>query len=149
MLTKLLKTGECDFDILQAGTRLQTMAFNSRTCMDTKLYYYGFVGEITYGRWAIAIEKRYLWGCHLYWICDMATTYKIIFYTCPIHTLMKWSQELHGYYFLCIHRCHKMMVDMNYLSRMYDNLVKQHVIVENILSLADRCNQPYEYKAAT
>ena len=77
----------------------------------------------------------------------MKTTYKIIHYTGPIHILRRWCQELLAYHFSCIHRSHLMMVDVDYLSRMHNDLVKSHVVLANMLLLADRAARPGAYDA--
>ena len=75
----------------------------------------------------------------------MKTTYKILHYVGPIHILRRWYQELLAYNFSCIHRSHLMMVDVDYLSRMHNSLVKSHVVIANRLSLADRSKRPAAY----
>ena len=42
-----------------------------------------------------------------------------------------------------------MMVDVDYLSRMHDNLVKKHTLLANAWSLVDRAAHPCAYKSAT
>ena len=84
---KLITTGECDFDLSFSGARLRPILFNSRSCSNTEKHYLVFVGEIACGRWSIRMEKRYLWGTHFYWLCDMKTTNNIMNYTGPIHIL--------------------------------------------------------------
>ena len=148
-LKKLRETGECDFELTTNGLRLRPIVFNSRTCTETERHYHGFVGEIACGRWAIAKEKRHLWGAHFYWLCDMKTKYKILNYQGPIHVLRRWCQELLAYSFSCIHRSHTMMVDVDYLSRMHDNLFKKHTLLANAWSLVDRAAHPCAYKSAT
>ena len=64
--SKLLNKGECDFDLSSDGARLRPVLFNSRSCTATEKHYHGFVGEIACGRWAIGMEKRYLWGTHFF-----------------------------------------------------------------------------------
>ena len=79
----------------------------------------------------------------------MATTYKILHYLGPIHTLRRWCQEMLAYSFACIHRTHKMMIDVDYMSRLHNNLVRQHMILANALSVADRSARPCAYKEHT
>ena len=148
-LHKLRTTGECDFDITSTGPRLRPIVFNSRTYTDTEHHYHGFVGEIACGRWSIAKEKRHLWGTHFYWLYDMKTTYKILYYQGPIHVLRRWCQELLAYSFSCIHRSHTMMVDVDYLSRIHDILIEKHTILANTWSLVDRAARPCAYKSTT
>ena len=131
---KLRQKNECDFDLSLDGARLRPILFNSRSCSATKRHYHGFVGEIACGRWAIRMEKRYLWGTHFFWLCDMKTTYKIVYYTGPIHILRRWCQELLAYNFSCIHRGHDMMQDVDYLSCIKNNLIKAHLLIRDQLS---------------
>ena len=79
----------------------------------------------------------------------MKTTYKILHYQGPIHVLRRWCQELLAYSFSCIHRSHTMMIDVDYLSRMHDKLVKNHTMLANAWSLADRAALPCVYKSTT
>ena len=148
---KLRDTGECDFDLSLDGARLRQILFNSRSCTQSERHYHGFIGEIACGRWAISMEKRYLWGSHFYWLCDMKTTYKIMHYTGPIHIMRRWCQELLAYSFSCLHRSHTMMIDVDYLSRMHDPLIQTHVTIANRMSLSDRAARPgaYDYDVLT
>ena len=143
--SKLLNKREYDFDLSSDGARLRPVLFNSRSCTATEKHYHGCVGEIACGRWAIGMEKRYLWGTHFFWLCDMKTTYRIMHYTGPIHILRRWYQELLAYNFSCIHRSYLMMIDVDYLSRMHNELIKSHVSIANRLSLSDRATRPEEY----
>ena len=92
------------------------------------------------------MEKRYLWGIHFWWLCDMKTTYKILHYNGPIHILCCWCQELLSYNFSCIHRSRLMMVDVDYLSRMHNSLVKNHVLFANSVALSNRLSRPDAYE---
>ena len=80
-----------------------------------------------------------------YWLCDMKPTYRIMHYTGPIHILRRWCQELLAYNFSCIHRSPSMMVDVDYLSRMHNKLIKSHVSIATRLSLVDRATRPEAY----
>ena len=84
-------------------------------------------------------------GYTFFWLCDMKTTYRIMHYTGPIHILRRWCQELLAYNFSCIHRSHSIMVDVDYLSRMHNELIKSHVSIANRLSLVDRATRPEAY----
>lgn len=97
----------------------------------------------------MANEKRHLWGSHSFWLCDMATTYKILYYTEPVHTLRRWYQEILAYAFAFIHQSYKMIINVDYLSRIHNGLVRQHVIIANALSFADRSARPCAYKVLT
>ena len=84
-------------------------------------------------------------GYTFFWLYDMKTTYRIMYYTGPIHILRRWCQELLAYNFSCIHRSHSIMVDVDYLSRMHNELIKSHVSIANRLSLVDRETRPEGY----
>ena len=116
-LQQLMAGGECLFDLTTKGARLQPIAFGSRACtlMESKLH--SFTGEAACGRWAIAQNRRYLWGAHFYWLCDCLAIKEIIDYTGSIPVICRWAQELLGYEFTVIHRPHKMMMDVDALLR--------------------------------
>ena len=78
----------------------------------------------------------------------MKTTYKILYYTGPIHILQRWCQELPAYNVSCIHHSHLMMIDVDYLSRINNKLIKTHVSIANRLSLTDRALRPEAYDVA-
>ena len=80
-----------------------------------------------------------------YWLCDMKPTYRIMYYTGPIHILRRWCQELLAYNFSCIHRSHSMMIDVDYLSWMHNELIKSRVSIASRLSLVDRATRPEAY----
>ena len=87
---KLVNKGEWNFDLSSDSTRLIPVLLNNRSCTAIEKHYHGFVGEIVCGQWGINMKKRYLWGAHFYWLCDMKTTYKIMYYTGLIHILRRW-----------------------------------------------------------
>ena len=91
------------------------------------------------------MEKYYLWGTHFFWLCNTKTTYKIMYYTRPIHILRRWCQELLVCNFSCIHCSHIMTQDVDYFSRINDSLVKAHVSICNRLSLTNRADRPGDY----
>ena len=74
---------------------------------------------------------------------------KILFYDGPTHALRRWCQEMMVYSFSYIHRSHEITVDVNYLFRMHNPLVKAHTIVKNTFSTADRVAHPWTYKAGS
>ena len=113
----LLRSGECTFDVTMDGPRLQPIASGMRACRGTEEHYHSFVGESAALRWAIAKNKRYLWGTRFYCMCDMKTLYKILEYDGPIHCLRRWTQELQAYDFIPIHRPAMMMKDVDALNR--------------------------------
>ena len=116
-LETLRTTGAVEFDTLMSGGRLQPVRFGSRRCSDRESHFHSFTGEIAAFRWAIAILRVYLWGIHFYWICDCSAVKEVVEYTGDIHQVRRWSQELLGYCFTCIHRPSRMMRDVDALTR--------------------------------
>ena len=116
-LETLRTTGVVEFDTLMSGGRLQPVRFGSRRCSDRESHFHSFTGEIAAFRWAIAILRVYLWGIHFYWICDCSAVKEVVEYTGDIHQVRRWSQELLGYCFTCIHRPSRMMRDVDALTR--------------------------------
>ena len=114
---KLLDTGVCDFDSQPTAPRLRAISSGMRKCTEGESHYHSFVGEIAALRWAIAKNKLYLWGITFYVLCDMKTTYRILEYDGPIHSLRRWCQELQNYHFVVFHRPATMMVDVDALNR--------------------------------
>ena len=114
---KLLETGICDFDLTLDSPRLRPISFGSRSCSLAEEKLHSFVGEAAAGRWAISKNRRYLWGIHFYWLCDCAAIKEILDYCGSITVVSRWAQELLGYDFSIIHRCYKMMRDVDALSR--------------------------------
>ena len=103
---------------------------------------------LTRGIWVISMEKRCIWETNIFWLCGMKTTYKIIYYTGPIHILQRWCQELLAYNFSCIYRSRFMMVDVDYILCINDNLITTNMLIANCLSLSDRALRPRTYDAA-
>ena len=89
---KLLNEGVCDFDVSTNGPRLRPISSGMRKCTDSESHHHNFVGEIATLRWAIAKNKLYLWGINFYVLCDMKSTYRILDYDGPIHSLRRWSR---------------------------------------------------------
>ena len=73
----LTSTGVCLFDLAKNGARLKPIAFGSRSCNINEKYFHSFTGEAASGRWAIGQNKKYLWGCHFWWICDCSAVKEI------------------------------------------------------------------------
>ena len=114
---KLLDAGICDFDLHPSAPRLRAISSGMRKCTEGESHYHSFVGEIAALRWAIAKNKLYLWGVTFYVLCDMKTTYRILEYDGPIHSLRRWCQELQNYHFVIFHRPATMMADVDILNR--------------------------------
>ena len=113
----LLENGTCNFDVSHDGPRLRPISSGMRKCTDSESHYHSFVGEIATLRWAIAKNKLYLWGITFYVLCDMKSTYRILEYDGPIHSLRRWCQELQSYQFIAFHRPAAMMSDVDALNR--------------------------------
>ena len=62
-------------------------------------------------------NRRFLWGCFFYWICDCFAVKEIIKYHRCISMVQRWAQELLGYTFSIVHRPNRMMCDVDALSR--------------------------------
>ena len=76
-LVSLSLTGECVFDLSPDGARLKPIAFGSRSCTLAESKLHSCTGETVCRRWAIAQNKKFLWGKHFYWLCDCATVKRI------------------------------------------------------------------------
>ena len=63
-------TGVCNFELTKTNARLKRIAFGSRSYVDNKINIHSFTGEAASGRWSMNQNRKYLWGCHFYWICD-------------------------------------------------------------------------------
>ena len=148
--TKILqKTGTCNFDLTMKGPRLRPIAFGSRSCLDTEKHFHSFVGEIACGRWAIAQNKRFLWGTHFYWMCDCNSIKEILNYNGSIHMLSRWSMELLGYNFTIIHRPAKMMADVDALNRRYEPHFQRHLYIAALLRHFDESRRPIAFQTST
>ena len=64
--TNLKSSGICEFDLAFNGAQLKSVAFGLRGCNDNKRNFHSFIGKGACGRWAIAQNRKYLWGCHFY-----------------------------------------------------------------------------------
>ena len=142
---QLQKNGTCLFDLSMNGARLKPVRFGSRSCTDTERNFHSFVGEAAAGRWAIAQNRRYLWGSHFYWICDCSAMREILEYQGTIAMVQRWSQELLGYHFTIIHRPARMMKDVDALSRRYGSSIGTYLGISNILTNVDTKKRPSAY----
>ena len=113
--------------------------------MESKLH--SFTGEAACGRWAIAQNRKFLWGCHFYWICDCLAIMEILDYSGTISMICRWAQELLGYNFTIIHRPAKMMGDVDTLSRHFGQLITSYLSIANILHVTDMWNRPFAYSS--
>ena len=88
-LETLKNTGECKFDLSIDGARLKPIAFGSRSCTTAESKLHSFTGEAACGRWAIAQNKKFLWGDHFYWLCDCAAVKEILEYSGSISMICR------------------------------------------------------------
>ena len=133
----LLTTGECLFDLSKNGARLKPIAFGSRSCTLVEKSFHSFTGEAASGRWSIGQNRKYLWGCHFWWVCDCSAVKEVLEYSGSIPMVCRWAQELLGYQFTVVHRPNRMMVDVDSLTRRYGPLIAMHCMLSNILHRRD------------
>ena len=144
----LKETGNCLFDISLGGARLKPVAFGSRGCNDNEQNFHSFTGESACGRWAITQNKKYLWGCHFYWLCDCCTIKEILEYSGSIPMICRWAQELLGYQFSVIHRNKRVMIDVDALTRRFGSIILSHCAIAEVLSLRDTERRHIVYSAS-
>ena len=145
-LTSFFKCdSDCTFDMSIDGPRLRPIAFGSRACtpMESKLH--SFVGETACVRWAIAQNKKYLWGRHFYILCNCMAIQEILEYSGNIHMICRWTQELLVYSFTILHRPAKMMQDVDALSRRFGKDAAYHFHIAHNLKLRDIAARPTAY----
>jgi hypothetical protein len=106
-----------EIDEIIKGCQLQPIWIGSRQCTDSETHLHSFTGEVAAGRWAIAANRKILWGKHFYWICDCNAVKEVLEYDGNIHQVRRWLQELLGYQFSVIHCPERMMKDVDALSR--------------------------------
>ena len=117
----------------------------TRSCTDMERKLHSFVGEVACGRWAIGQTRRFLWGYHFYWMCDCSAVKEILEYDGNISYICRWAQELLGYHFSCIHRCNKMMGDVDSFTRRYGTSIAAYCAIASFLSRSDRNKRPKSY----
>ena len=144
----LTTTGECLFDLSKHGARLKPIAFGSRSCTLAEKNLHSFTGEAASGRWSISQNRRYLWGCHFWWICDCSAIKEVLEYSGTIPMVCRWAQELLGYQFTVVHRSNRMMVDVDALTRRYGPLIAMHCMVATILRQRDFKLKPLAYDSS-
>ena len=79
-MKNLACTGICLFDLSKNGARLKPITFGSRSCTINEKYFHSFTGEAACGRWSIDQNRRFLWGCHFWWICDYSIVKEVLEY---------------------------------------------------------------------
>ena len=128
---------------------LKSVAFGSRSCNDNEHNFYLFMGEGAFGCWAISQNRKYLWGCHFYWLCDCSEIKEILGYNGSIPMICRWVQELLGYQFSVIHRHKRVMVDVDALTRHFGSLIVTHCNISSLLHKRNRRFRPLAYERST
>ena len=100
----LTTTGKCLFDLSKHGARLKSIAFGSRSCTLAEKNLHSFTGKAASGRWSISQNRRYLWGCRFWWICDCSVIKEVLDYSGTIPMVYRWAQKIIGYQFTVVHR---------------------------------------------
>ena len=106
---------------------------------------HSFTGEAASGRWSISQNRRYLWGCHFWCICDCSVIKQVLEYSGTITMVCRWAQELLGYQFTVVYRSNCMMIDVDSLTRRYGPLIAMHCMVARILRQRDFTLKPLAY----
>ena len=147
--TTLKETGKCLFDLTKNGARLKPVAFGLQGCNTNEVNFHSFTGEGAYGRWAIIQNRKYLRGCHFYWMCDCSSIKYILEYDKSIPMICQWAQELLGYQFSVIYCHNQIMVNINALTRRFGKLIATHCCIAHGLSKRDKKLRPDAYKKST
>ena len=142
-------TGECLFDLSKHGARLKPITFGSRSCTVEESSLHSFTGEAASGRWSIGQNRKYLWGCHFWWLCDCSTMKEVLEYSGTIHMVCRWAQELLRYQFRVFHQSNSMMVNVDSFIRRYEPLIAMHCMVSTILRQRDISHKPLAYDSST
>ena len=145
----LTTTGECKFDLSKNGARLKPIAFGSRSCTIIEKCFHSFTGEAASGQWSIGQNRRYLWGCHFWWMCDCSAIKEILEYSGTMPMVCRWAQELLGYQFTVVHRPNHIVVNIDALTRRYGPLIAMHCMVSTILHQRDIQHNPLAYAHST
>ena len=97
------------------------------------------------GDWAIAHLKWYLWGTLFYWMYDCSAVKEILEYKGSNPQLRRWCQELMGYDFVVIHRCARMMKDVDTLTRRFNRAITLHCMQAYLMRSRDKLYRPLAY----
>ena len=144
----LTTTGKCLFDLSKHGARLKSIAFGSRSCTLAEKNLHSFTGKAASGRWSISQNRRYLWGCRFWWICDCSVIKEVLYYSGTIPMVYRWAQEILGYQFTVVYRSNRMMVDVDSLTRRYSPLIAIHCMVATILGQRYLTLKPLAYDSS-
>ena len=71
-------TGTCLFDLSVSGAHLKPITFGSHGYNDNEKKNHSFTGEEACDRWIITQNRKYLWYCYFYWLCDYFTIKEIL-----------------------------------------------------------------------
>ena len=75
-------------------------------------------------------------------MCDCSAVKEVLEYEGTISYIYRWSQELLGYHFACIHRHNCMMADFDSLTRKYTKSIAQYLAVSYLLHQKDLQARP-------
>ena len=78
---------------------------------------------------------------------DYIAMKKLLEYDGEIHMICRWAQELLGYHYSIIHRCARMMRDIDVISRRFGPSIGLHIRTASLLASFDREKQPSAYTA--
>ena len=123
------KTGICNFNLTINGLRLQLISFGPCVCTTMKQKLKSLLGKEASGLWSIGKNRKYLWRSYFYWICDCKSVKETLDYSGTIAVIAQWAQKMLGYYFSIIHCNHKMMKDVDVLSRNYVLSFNLHIVL--------------------
>ena len=73
-------------------------------------------------------------GTHFYWMCDCKPVSEVLEYDVNIAMLCWLAQELLGYHFSVLHRPARIIIDVDALTRWFDNLIAYYVQIAVLLS---------------
>jgi hypothetical protein len=145
-MAKLVAGEDNPFDTAMTGVRMQPVCFGSRKCDPNEEQYHSYVDESAAGRWAIGKLKRFLYGCHFFWLWDCDAIKDLLNYNGPIQQLKCWAQELLGYHFTVLHCANKVMKDVDALNRRYgDKLIAQYMVKSAALHTSSLKAHPESY----
>ena len=143
-----MTAGECLFYLSKNGARLKPIAFGSRSCTSVEKSFHYFTGESASGGWSIGQDRRYLWGCHFWWICDCSAIKEVLEHNGTIPMVCRWVQELLYYQFTVVHRFNGMMIDVDSLTQFYGPFIAIHCMVSTILHRRDITAKPSAYNCS-
>ena len=128
------------------GARLKSIAFGSHSFNDDERNFHSFTGESACGRCTIAQNRKYLSGCHFYWMCDCSAIKEILEYDGRIPMIYRWTHELIDYQFTLIHHCNKTMIGVDALTKRFEPLIVCHCTIAGIFHSWGRACRPLAYE---